>query len=1231
MAEGPRRGRGKRAAELPPPAFDPKIEELIATAPKSPKVETSTASQPEKPQERIVGRDDVWVREQLKRLDSLAVEKTEPAALIEQSIHTPTAEEVQKELDDTATDSKKRTLENFKKILTEAELEGGGAISLRWVEKIGIAAAKRLSGTDFNDFKRYVVPRYELNEVKDIHPELDFLRAEPGRSVDIPDNLPTGPLKHVEDVVKNLHPEDTIQPVIPPQEETPSELVTEIVTPPDVEHSSVTRPVSTETGDVKEESSPKLFFSESQRKVFADLVGEKYLDEDSADGTHREKRSLLGRLIKKAEGKLYAEKERSDVSEKYEQEQIVSSESVSTQPIPTLSEAPEVIATTVAEEESTDRLPSAVEVAMKKAERISAEESAESKAELKEDEKTTEHGERLKAGLAERSAHLSQEVSEKYGTKVFEFIEGYNKLGWKKKLAITGCLMVGAGLSATAMPAVATVFSAALWGQRIIGGLGATINRRKGIDAEVAKNPESWLANRSEFTKNTYAFALGMMWSLGTSLAVHGGVEAVKVVAQSGVVTEGVEKAKELSMEAFGKVKELSSDTLKAYDAMNWDWLSKMLSHQPGQVEVENLTSNVVPDTMPGVPPSTEVAPPVVTVPASAAEVPLDQVHTVQTLDPTLFAEPKNTDQLRVLAENSFAKLTPNEHAVLNNHISSMGYTERQAYDGFVAEHLAKMEESPNVAIRAELHGLNEQWSTLHDQREQLLGEADAAKVEGSDAAARELSGAAENVQKQMDSIKRGYDTVGPETPFGRDPIDGHILSKQEAADLAHLRESMHPKWPPSGATKQEEGLLDKMFSWFKGESNEAASTASAVDAERPPMSGMTETLFKGPEEHAAVSGKVEEVVSPQIPTSVPGVEPSVGHASTGVQPEVVAPAPPEVVSTIPADQSIETAAIPQTAEAVPKAPESGIGPAEGSSGGDRNIAEQYTIDDISATEPHIYLHSDGHLFAYGGSIEGKIDLIQKFLTENPDKVIYGTDDNGNYRIPWSLYEGHALPGEPVRTSGFLGFGSSFVDAPKPEDFTQQIPFEHAAPITPAEMPKAGIDTAPVGGETILPPTAEDVAPKSEIQASTPIEATIGTHEKVAPFDKPVTPERLDATHAPVVSVPHLEVNSSGLSVDVEHANMYVDSTGFHIAFGGSAEDRAREAIELVSNEHSKVAYYGSTKSSFFGLFQEHHLHKVFWSEGAQQPVIVDDTTDPSLRGNLPSIDDLKQLYKPSK
>ncbi|MHB8660594.1 MAG: hypothetical protein ACYC75_01460 [Minisyncoccota bacterium] len=135
-----------------------------------------------------------------------------------------------------------------------------------------------------------------------------------------------------------------------------------------------------------------------------------------------------------------------------------------------------------------------------------------------------------------------------------------------------------------------------------------------------------------------------------------------------------------------------------------------------------------------------------------------------------------------------------------------------------------------------------------------------------------------------------------------------------------------------------------------------------------------------------------------------------------------------------------------------------------------------------------------------------------------------------------------------------------------------------------------------------------------------------------------------EAPHPPEVSG-HFKVNALGCPVDVSHAIAYHDAQGNIIIFGGSLEDRAKEALKLVTKDHKAVVYFDSTRPAGpFGLFSIHHISKAYWFEGSgntltpvgpggaiqvHEPVIVDDTIDPALRSwRLPSIDDLKDTLK---
>lgn len=161
----------------------------------------------------------------------------------------------------------------------------------------------------------------------------------------------------------------------------------------------------------------------------------------------------------------------------------------------------------------------------------------------------SERGERSKEYLAGRSGELDAEAKE-YGPKAAEFIaslpEKYNKLNWKTKLAVTGVLMLGVSLTATAIPLLSGALSAALYSQRALGGIGLGINKRKALDARIAANSDYWLAGKSELAKNAYATALAAVYMGGTAFAVHEGVEALNALGVNewfGTTPKGVADA----------------------------------------------------------------------------------------------------------------------------------------------------------------------------------------------------------------------------------------------------------------------------------------------------------------------------------------------------------------------------------------------------------------------------------------------------------------------------------------------------------------------------------------------------------------------------------------------------------------------------------------------------------------------------------------------------------------
>ena len=96
--------------------------------------------------------------------------------------------------------------------------------------------------------------------------------------------------------------------------------------------------------------------------------------------------------------------------------------------------------------------------------------------------------------------------------------------------------------------------------------------------------------------------------------------------------------------------------------------------------------------------------------------------------------------------------------------------------------------------------------------------------------------------------------------------------------------------------------------------------------------------------------------------------------------------------------------------------------------------------DSIPVKEAHIYAGEDvAHTYVFGDTPAEHAKEILKHLMKNPNGVVIGTDNTGTYRIPWHMVEGEVLPGTPMRTSGFFGFGSTWMAPPGPDDLRQLI------------------------------------------------------------------------------------------------------------------------------------------------------------------------------------------------
>ncbi|MDO8566939.1 MAG: hypothetical protein Q7R58_02190, partial [bacterium] len=102
-------------------------------------------------------------------------------------------------------------------------------------------------------------------------------------------------------------------------------------------------------------------------------------------------------------------------------------------------------------------------------------------------------------------------------------------------------------------------------------------------------------------------------------------------------------------------------------------------------------------------------------------------------------------------------------------------------------------------------------------------------------------------------------------------------------------------------------------------------------------------------------------------------------------------------------------------------------------------VVNRYGLN-IPVAEPHIYGDAGAkHLFVYGGTPVERATAILHYLEKNPNGIIFDADNSEKYRIPWHLVDGKVIPDFPARTGGFLGFFSTWMKPPGPDDLRQLI------------------------------------------------------------------------------------------------------------------------------------------------------------------------------------------------
>jgi hypothetical protein len=181
------------------------------------------------------------------------------------------------------------------------------------------------------------------------------------------------------------------------------------------------------------------------------------------------------------------------------------------------------------------------------------------------------------------------------------------------------------------------------------------------------------------------------------------------------------------------------------------------------------------------------------------------------------------------------------------------------------------------------------------------------------------------------------------------------------------------------------------------------------------------------------------------------------------------------------------------------------------------------------------------------------------------------------------------------------------------------------APVTPPYHPEVAHAEAPVTNDydaynSEQPPTHvqqwnPDLPPEQPYQDLSQAETS------------PDAPTYSEASFgAPIVE--DIQVNTYNVPVDVTHANAYLGDHGQHIVFGGTAEARKALAKSLVERDHTDVYFESTKRGGLLWTKEIRHFSKAAWADGA--PKIVDDTVDATLRGPVPNIDDLREVYNPN-
>lgn len=682
---------------------------------------------------------------------------------------------------------------------------------------------------------------------------------------------------------------------------------------------------------------------------------------------------------------------------------------------------------------------------------------------------TSERSVRLKEYLAETGAIL-QEKAEKYGPTIVGAIgsvaERYNKLNWKTKLMVTGGLMFGVSLSAATLPLLSGTLTAALYGQRALGAIGMGMNRRKKLDAKIAKNPEHWLAGKSELAKNAYVVLLSAGYMAATSFAVHEGVEAFKTVAHGDLLSNGLQKTQTFVRGGFEKL-----------DSANREINQWLFNHLPGHSPVsESVVGSPAPVTE--APPMSSETGSVSALDAEAnAELSYKSGELPPDFEGRFVYDQNGSEYARGLAEQSTINgLGPDDLADLNNKIAGMTPRERNFFDTYAADFSEKLKDQQmnsaaiNESIAKARAAVGNMQDLAKDQANILSSIPSDSHIPNSGSGPQmeppimldpsRLPGAESPNDPvilpdtaETTELPTARVSAAEQTPFGHDPIDGHPMSQIEAQKLAELRTAMHdPRetgaWPPGHP--EEKSFVERLFGGGDKSNptsepdQPAAETPETPPTPTPDADKISETVpFDPVDKNRMLYSLAENSVSKNLtPDELNALNARIGDLSpqdralfdnyaTGLSNQINGNAGASSDSVINDTNPERTDIPPIPTES------SGSEPIAGDAG--LEFIRNAVGLDVPTFEPHIYADSSDRLFVYGGTNQDRAKAVLEYLNANPNKTVYSADDNGEVRVPWFLRDGQITPGAPVRTSGFFGFGASAAQAPEPDEFVKII------------------------------------------------------------------------------------------------------------------------------------------------------------------------------------------------